>query len=285
MRMTAAYSMFANGGRRIKPTLIDRIQDRTGQTIYRHDDRKCDGCDADKWNDQAEPKLIDNREQVLDPLTAYQITSMLEGVVQRGTGAGRSRPSASRWRARPAPRTTPRTCGSSASRPTSRSACSSATTSRVRSARRRTAAPVRRAGLPRLHADGLKDKPATPFRVPPGIKLIRDHRRDRHARRFRRQRRGDPGSVQARNGSARLLFGGGRRRGRSRPAWRRKPTGPSERDRAACTDRGSSEPGTAGSAPARRPFRPAPPTNHPAGLSREGHAMRPALSRSSWAPL
>ena len=48
MRMTAAYSMFANGGTRIKPTLIDRIQDRYGQTIYRHDDRKCDGCDADE---------------------------------------------------------------------------------------------------------------------------------------------------------------------------------------------------------------------------------------------
>ena len=46
LRMTAAYSMFANGGRRIKPTLIDRIQDRSGQTIYRHDDRKCDGCDG-----------------------------------------------------------------------------------------------------------------------------------------------------------------------------------------------------------------------------------------------
>ena len=57
MRMTAAYSMFANGGRRIKPTLIDRIQDRNGQTIYRHDDRKCTGCDAEKWDGGAAPKL------------------------------------------------------------------------------------------------------------------------------------------------------------------------------------------------------------------------------------
>jgi penicillin-binding protein 1A len=85
MRMTAAYSMFANGGRRIRPTLIDRIQDRHGRTIYRHDDRKCSNCDAESWGGQPEPKLEDTREQVLDPITAYQITSILEGVVQRGT--------------------------------------------------------------------------------------------------------------------------------------------------------------------------------------------------------
>ena len=86
LKMATAYSMFDNGGRRIKPTLIDRIQDRYGHTIYRHDERECRGCDADKWQGQAEPVLIDHRERVLDPLTAYQVTSMLEGVVQRGTG-------------------------------------------------------------------------------------------------------------------------------------------------------------------------------------------------------
>jgi len=68
------------------PTLIDRIQDRYGKTIYRHDERVCDGCVADTWQHQGEPLIIDNREQVLDPMTAYQITSMMEGVVQRGTG-------------------------------------------------------------------------------------------------------------------------------------------------------------------------------------------------------
>jgi penicillin-binding protein 1A len=86
MRLTTAYSMLANGGRRIKETLIDRIQDRWGHTIYRHDERICEGCDAPQWNNQDEPRLIDNREQVLDPLTAYQITSIMEGVIQRGTG-------------------------------------------------------------------------------------------------------------------------------------------------------------------------------------------------------
>ncbi|HEV3045495.1 MAG TPA: penicillin-binding protein 1A, partial [Roseiarcus sp.] len=86
LRMVTAYSMFDNGGKRIKPTLIDRIQDRWGHTIYRHDDRICQGCDAEKWDNQDEPKLIDKREQVIDPLTAFQVTSILEGVIQRGTG-------------------------------------------------------------------------------------------------------------------------------------------------------------------------------------------------------
>ncbi len=86
MRMVTAYSMFANGGRRVKATLIDRIQDRYGHTIFKHDQRECRGCDApDGWKNQPEPSLIDRREQVLDPMTAYQITSLMEGVVQYGT--------------------------------------------------------------------------------------------------------------------------------------------------------------------------------------------------------
>jgi penicillin-binding protein 1A len=86
MRMVTAYSMFANGGRRVKATLIDRIQDRYGRTIFRHDARECRGCDAPGgWKNQPEPQLIDRREQVLDAMTAYQITSMMEDVVQGGT--------------------------------------------------------------------------------------------------------------------------------------------------------------------------------------------------------
>ena len=87
MRMVSAFSVFANGGRAIKPSLIDRIQDRFGKTIFKHDERGCEGCAATSWLDQPEPELVDNRDQVLDPMTAYQVTSMLEGVVQRGTAA------------------------------------------------------------------------------------------------------------------------------------------------------------------------------------------------------
>jgi len=86
MRMVTAYSMFANGGRRVKAALIDRIQDRYGHTIFKQDQRECRGCDAPGgWKNQPEPQLMDRREQVLDSMTAYQITSMMEGVVQGGT--------------------------------------------------------------------------------------------------------------------------------------------------------------------------------------------------------
>ena len=85
MRMVSAYSVMANGGRQIKPSLIDRIQDRYGKTVFKHDERGCEGCNATEWANQAEPELVDNSEQVLDPMTAYQITSMMEGVILRGT--------------------------------------------------------------------------------------------------------------------------------------------------------------------------------------------------------
>ena len=85
MRMVSAYSIMANGGKQIKPSMIDRIQDRYGKTVYKHDERGCEGCVATSWVEQPEPELVDNREQVLDPMTAYQITSMMEGVVTRGT--------------------------------------------------------------------------------------------------------------------------------------------------------------------------------------------------------
>ncbi|MGI2035864.1 penicillin-binding protein 1A [Rhizobium panacihumi] len=89
LRMVSAYSVIANGGKQIKPTLVDRIQDRYGKTIFRHEERTCEGCNANSWANQEEPVLADNREQVLDPMTAYQVTSMLEGVVTRGSAAGK----------------------------------------------------------------------------------------------------------------------------------------------------------------------------------------------------
>jgi penicillin-binding protein 1A len=87
MRMVTGYSEFANGGKKISASLVDRIQDRYGNTIWRHDERKCDGCNQGDWHGQEEPLLADTREQIIDPRTAYQIVSMLQGVVQRGTAA------------------------------------------------------------------------------------------------------------------------------------------------------------------------------------------------------
>ncbi|CAN7715444.1 penicillin-binding protein 1A [Rhizobium sp. LjRoot98] len=85
MRLVAAYAVFANGGREVLPSFVDRIQSRDGQTIFKQDERRCDGCNAARWNGQPEPTVVDDKDYVLDPMTAYQITSMLQGVVQRGT--------------------------------------------------------------------------------------------------------------------------------------------------------------------------------------------------------
>jgi penicillin-binding protein 1A len=172
MRMVTAYSMFDNGGRRIIPTFIDRIQDRYGRTIYKHDQRECRGCNADKWNNQPEPTLVDRRGQVIDPMTAYQITSMMEGVVQRGTATvvrsvgkpvagktGTTNDEKDVWFIGFSPDIVVGVyMGYDKPRHIGRSATGG-----------HLAAPV--------VADFLKialaDKPAVPFRVPPGIKLIR----------------------------------------------------------------------------------------------------------------
>ena len=173
MRMVTAYSMFANGGRRVKATLIDRIQDRYGHTIFKHDARECRGCDAPGgWKNQGEPQLVDRREQVLDVMTAYQITSMMEGVVQGGTATvmrdvgkpiagktGTSNEAKDLWFVGFSPDLVvglylgydkPRSLGRSAQAG-------------------HTAAPIARDFMKLA----LADKPATPFKVPAGIKLIR----------------------------------------------------------------------------------------------------------------
>ena len=86
LRLTTGYSEFVNGGKKVVPSLVDRIQDRNGKTIWRHDERVCDGCDAATWHGQSEPMLDDTREQIIDSRTAYQIVSLLQGVVEYGTG-------------------------------------------------------------------------------------------------------------------------------------------------------------------------------------------------------
>ena len=171
LKVTTGYSMFVNGGKRITPTLIDRIQDRWGKTIYRHDDRTCSDCTSEQWNNQSEPKMPDTRDQVIDPLTAYQITSILEGVVIRGTGAsiaavgkplagktGTTNDAKDLWFVGFSPDLAvgvymgydkPKSLGSQAQAS-------------------QFAAPIFRDFMKLA----LADKPATPFRVPAGIKLV-----------------------------------------------------------------------------------------------------------------
>jgi penicillin-binding protein 1A len=171
LRMVTAYSMFDNGGKRIKATLIDRIQDRWGHTIYKHDERICQGCDAEKWQNQDEPRLVDKREQVIDPLTAFQVTSILEGVIQRGTGiaiaelkrnlagkTGTTNEAKDLWFVG---FSTDLAFGVFMGYDHPRSLGGSAQAALY-------TAPIFREFM-RM---ALKDKPDTPFRVPPGIKLI-----------------------------------------------------------------------------------------------------------------
>jgi len=172
VRMLAGYSMFDNGGRKVKPTLIDRIQDRYGRTIFRHDERECTSCGAGKWAEQPEPTLVDRRDIVIDPMTAYQITSMMEGVVQRGTGTRLrdvGRPVAGKtgttndekdvWFIGFTPDMVVGVyLGYDRPRPLGRGVTGG-----------QYAAPI----VGDFLKTALADKPAQPFRVPPGIKLIR----------------------------------------------------------------------------------------------------------------
>ncbi|WP_299149891.1 PBP1A family penicillin-binding protein [uncultured Tateyamaria sp.] len=87
-QMVSAYAMFANGGERVQPTLVDRVQDRFGRTVYRHDERKCEDClQLASLDAGFGPRIVSNRQQIMDPITAYQLTSMMQGVVERGTAA------------------------------------------------------------------------------------------------------------------------------------------------------------------------------------------------------
>ena len=176
LRMTTAYSMLANGGKHISATLIDRIQDRYGRTIWRHDSRDCPECRGRNWNGQEEPVLTDERKQIIDPHTAYQITSMMEGVVQRGTArrvkavgkplagkTGTTNEYKDAWFVGFAPDLAVGVfVGFDNPKPMGRDATGGG-----------VAAPIFRDFM----IAALADKPAVPFRIPPGIQLIRVNRK------------------------------------------------------------------------------------------------------------
>ena len=170
--MAAGYSMIVNGGKKITPYFIEMIQDRNGKAVFRHDNRPCSDCNVAEWQKQDIPELADVREQIVDPLSAYQMTSILEGVAQRGTAArlrslkrhlggktGTTNENKEAWFVGFTPDLVvatylgfdePRTLG-----------------------RRETGAA---AALPVFYdfaAKALAGKPDTPFRTPRGIKLVR----------------------------------------------------------------------------------------------------------------
>lgn len=172
MRLTASYAMMVNGGKRIKPTLIDRIQDRHGKNVFRHDNRVCRDCRATFWTNQPVPDIPDIRERVADPASAYQMVSMLQGAVERGTGrriksigkplagkTGTTNDALDTWFVGFSPDLavgvfvgfdTPRSLG-------------------AREQGASAAAPI----FKQFMAEALEDEAAIPFRIPEGIRLVR----------------------------------------------------------------------------------------------------------------
>jgi penicillin-binding protein 1A len=172
LQLTSAYAMLVNGGKRVIPTLIDRIQDRDGKTIYRHDARPCEGCNGVFWTGEAVPELADGRQQIADPISAYQVVHILEGVIDAGTGrqmksigkplagkTGTSNDSVDTWFMGFSPDLVvgvfvgfdePKSLGKHEAGATA-------------------AGPI----FKEFMEQALKDKPGTPFRIPPGTRLIR----------------------------------------------------------------------------------------------------------------
>ena len=171
LRQASAYASFVNGGRRVEPSLIDSVQDQRGRIIWRSSNRDCAGCS--NGPEGGPPSFTDNRRQIADPIAAYQITSILQGAVQRGTGAraatGLNRPIAGKtgttddykdnWFVGFTPDIVvavwigyddPRSLGQGETGGTN-------------------AAPIFREVI----AAALAGSPAVPFRAPPGVALVR----------------------------------------------------------------------------------------------------------------
>ncbi len=170
--LTTAYAMLVNGGKRIRPVFVDRLQDRYGRTVMAADTRPCPACGAAAWDGGPPPDLPDPREQVVDPRIAYQLVHMLAGVIERGTGrrardlgrplagkTGTTNESRDAWFIGFAPDLVagvwvgfdqPRSLG-----------------------RRETGSSVALPIWKAFMAKALADEPPVPFRVPPGVMLVR----------------------------------------------------------------------------------------------------------------
>lgn len=171
--LTKAYAVIVNGGKQVTPTFVDRVQDRRGETIFKHDERPCNLCGPlVQWDKQAAPQPPDPRKQITDPRTAYQMTSILEGVVKRGTAtriASLNRPLAGKTGTTNESKDTwfmgfspdlvvgvfvgfddPRSMG-----------------------KRETGSSVAVPIFKDFMEEALKDEPIIPFRIPPGIRNVR----------------------------------------------------------------------------------------------------------------
>ena len=172
LQLTSAYAMLVNGGKRIQPSLIDRVQNRHGKTVLKHDKRPCFKCNTPTWNQSRAPKIPDERPQIVDAGSAYQVVSMLEGVVKRGTGrrisslawplagkTGTTNESKDTWFIGFSPDLVVGVfVGFDKPAPLGRRETGSS-----------VAAPIFKSFM----AEALKGSPATPFRIPPNVRLVR----------------------------------------------------------------------------------------------------------------
>ena len=173
LRMVTAYGMIVNGGKKITPSLIDRVQDRDGKTVWRADKRDCAGCQSAGWMPQlTPPEIPDTREQVEDPRTTYQMVNILQGVVQRGTASrlhdidfplagktGTTNDSKDAWFVGFTPDLV---CGVYVGFDNPVPLGSKETGASV-------AVPIFRSFI----TAAIKGKPPVPFRVPPGLRMVR----------------------------------------------------------------------------------------------------------------
>jgi penicillin-binding protein 1A len=172
LNLTTAYAMLVNGGKRIRPALIERIQDHHGKTVAQRDHRPCPECREVAWEGQPTPLLVDDRERVVNPAQAYQMVNILQGVVERGTArralaigkplggkTGTSNDSRDAWFVGFTPDLVvgvfmgfdqPKSLGA-----------------------RETGSSVALPVFNEFMSAALADQPATPFRIPPGVRLVR----------------------------------------------------------------------------------------------------------------
>jgi len=172
LKLATAYAILDNGGKRITPTFIDRVQDRNGKTIYRADQRSCDGCADIAYDGQPPPELPDVQQQIADPRSVYQDVTMMEGVILRGTGraiASLGRPLAGKTGTTNESKDTwfvgfspDLVCGVFVGFDQPKSL-----------GKRETGAAAAAPAFKEFMGEALKTEPATPFRIPPDLDIVR----------------------------------------------------------------------------------------------------------------
>jgi penicillin-binding protein 1A len=172
LRMVTAYAMIVNGGKRVSAALIERIQDRNGSTIYRRDSRPCNDCQADRWRGQEPPRVADGRARVIGADTAYQMVWIMRGVIERGT-ARRIRSLGKPLAGKTGTTNQNKDAWFIGFSPDLVAGVFMGFDQPIPLGYKETGSRVAVPAFKRFMAMALADKPATPFRIPRGVRLVR----------------------------------------------------------------------------------------------------------------